>query len=153
MIRQLWCELCKDGWKPRKPTGMAKDHRYVRPGVQGRLDESRRGIDYYEGEYCALMQRLHKGYQCFVLTGEAELMVFARRSGWLESSVPRVGITVSAPMGKLAAYAVAGRQVPYLDDSKPTTSSSVGLGQAPAFGDRICEPVSHRPALNRLEKS
>lgn len=48
-FKQLWRELCKEGWKPRKPTGMAKDHRYVKPGVKGRLDEGRRGIDFFEG--------------------------------------------------------------------------------------------------------
>ncbi|KAE8874894.1 hypothetical protein PF005_g22667 [Phytophthora fragariae] len=31
-FKQLWRELCKEGWKPRKPTGMANDHRYVKPG-------------------------------------------------------------------------------------------------------------------------
>jgi hypothetical protein len=47
--KQLWRELCKEGWKPRKPSGIAKDHRYVKPGVKGRLDESRRGLDFFWG--------------------------------------------------------------------------------------------------------
>jgi hypothetical protein len=46
-FKQLWRELCKEGWKPRKPSGIAKDHRYVMPGVKGRLDESRRGLDIF----------------------------------------------------------------------------------------------------------
>ncbi|EEY55756.1 uncharacterized protein PITG_09733 [Phytophthora infestans T30-4] len=44
-------------------------------------------------------------------------------------------------MGKLAAYAVAGRQVPCPDDSKPTTLISVGLGQEPA-SPLVTAPVS-----------
>ncbi|EEY69539.1 uncharacterized protein PITG_19173 [Phytophthora infestans T30-4] len=38
-FKQLWRELCKDGWKPRKPTRMAKHHRYVKPGITGREAE------------------------------------------------------------------------------------------------------------------
>ncbi|KAG3068923.1 hypothetical protein PI124_g21570 [Phytophthora idaei] len=48
-FKQLWRELCKEGWKPREPFGMAKDHRYVKPGVKGRFDESKRGVDYFDG--------------------------------------------------------------------------------------------------------
>ncbi|KAG3191070.1 hypothetical protein C6341_g1345 [Phytophthora cactorum] len=48
-FKQLWREFCKEGWKPRKPFGMAKDHRYVKPGVKGRFDESKRGVDYFDG--------------------------------------------------------------------------------------------------------
>ncbi|KAG2783066.1 hypothetical protein PC129_g22349 [Phytophthora cactorum] len=47
-FKQLWREFCKEGWKPRKPFGMAKDHRYVKPGVKGRFDESKRGVDYFD---------------------------------------------------------------------------------------------------------
>ncbi|EGZ17085.1 hypothetical protein PHYSODRAFT_502318 [Phytophthora sojae] len=48
-FKQLWRELCKEGCKARKPTGVAKDHRYVKPGIKGRLDGAKRGIDFFEG--------------------------------------------------------------------------------------------------------
>ncbi|EEY68336.1 uncharacterized protein PITG_04773 [Phytophthora infestans T30-4] len=50
MFKQFWRELSKEGWRPRQPVGLAKHHRYVRPGVKGRLDEARRGEDFFEGE-------------------------------------------------------------------------------------------------------
>ncbi|KAG7380091.1 hypothetical protein PHYPSEUDO_007797 [Phytophthora pseudosyringae] len=31
-FKQLWRELCKHGWKPKPPTGLNKDHCYIRPG-------------------------------------------------------------------------------------------------------------------------
>ncbi|OWZ18263.1 hypothetical protein PHMEG_0007674, partial [Phytophthora megakarya] len=32
-FKQLWRELTKDGWKARKPKGLAKDHSYVKSGA------------------------------------------------------------------------------------------------------------------------
>ncbi|OWZ20570.1 hypothetical protein PHMEG_0005009 [Phytophthora megakarya] len=47
--QHLLRELCKEGWKARKPSGIAQDHHCVMPGLKGRLDKSRRGIDFFEG--------------------------------------------------------------------------------------------------------
>eukprot|EP00644_Phytophthora_capsici_P017045 jgi/Phyca11/130307/e_gw1.92.130.1 len=51
---QFWRELTAAGWKARKPTGICRHHRYVKPGVKGRLDESRRGIDFLVGKLLCL---------------------------------------------------------------------------------------------------
>ncbi|KAI9985853.1 hypothetical protein PInf_024633 [Phytophthora infestans] len=101
---QLWRDLCKEGWKARKPTGIAKGHRYVKPGIKGRLDESRRGLDFFEGE--------------------KDLMAFARLSGLLDHQPSRasVGSVVRRPIGKQLAYAVIGVDPPCVPS--PTTNQA-----------------------------
>ncbi|KAE9011297.1 hypothetical protein PR002_g15119 [Phytophthora rubi] len=106
---------------------MAKDHRYVKPGVKGRLDEGRRGIDFFEGE--------------------AELMAFGRRSGRLSlpaATVPSARIPARGPIGKQAAYAAVGQQPPRADETPPLAPSSPPLATVPAAGE---EPGAERIAL------
>ncbi|OWY91317.1 hypothetical protein PHMEG_00040147 [Phytophthora megakarya] len=50
-FKQLWRELSKAGWKARKPTGIATDHRYVKPGIKGRLEDFKRGRDFFVGKH------------------------------------------------------------------------------------------------------
>ncbi|OWZ03095.1 hypothetical protein PHMEG_00025238 [Phytophthora megakarya] len=40
-FKWLWRELCKEGWKAQKSSGLAKGHRYVKPGLNGHLGECR----------------------------------------------------------------------------------------------------------------
>ncbi|KAG1682710.1 hypothetical protein DVH05_019094 [Phytophthora capsici] len=63
-FKQLWRELCKQGWTPKPSAGLSSDHRYVR---LGRSVKGNDGIDYF--------------------TGEKALLEFARQRGWLEYSV------------------------------------------------------------------
>ncbi|KAG6620389.1 uncharacterized protein IUM83_16379 [Phytophthora cinnamomi] len=116
-FKQLWRELCKEGWKARKPTGVAKDHRYLKPGIKGRLDETRRGIDFFEGEVA--------------------LMAFARRSGRLDLHAPAVPSTrksVRGPIGNQASYAVIGQPPPSAAIRTPepmAATTSTGTGAVP----------------------
>ncbi|ETN14351.1 hypothetical protein PPTG_22233 [Phytophthora nicotianae INRA-310] len=90
-FKQLWRELSKAGWKSRKPKGLSVDYTYVMPGVTGRLNIEKRGVEYF--------------------VGEQELMKFGRRRGLLELQ-PLPSLSTRAPMGKDAAYALACRRVP-----------------------------------------
>ncbi|POM66722.1 Hypothetical protein PHPALM_17369 [Phytophthora palmivora] len=62
-FKMLWRQLSKAGWKAKKPKGLSLDFTYVKPGVSGRLDSTKR---------------------------EKELMTFARRSGLLQFQVAPV---------------------------------------------------------------
>ncbi|KAG2797209.1 hypothetical protein PC112_g21877 [Phytophthora cactorum] len=80
-FKQLWREFCKEGWKPRKPFGMAKDHRYVKPGVKGRFDESKRGVDYFDE---CLRVRAHSIREAFLTS----CLTAATRSNCEHASTP-----------------------------------------------------------------
>eukprot|EP00644_Phytophthora_capsici_P016096 jgi/Phyca11/115422/e_gw1.28.453.1 len=62
-FKQLWRQLSAEGWKARKPKGLSIDFTYVKPGVKGQLDPSKRGKDFF--------------------VGEPELMAFGREKGLL----------------------------------------------------------------------
>ncbi|ETP35857.1 hypothetical protein F442_16073 [Phytophthora nicotianae P10297] len=63
-FKQLWRELCKQGWTPKPSTGLSSDHRYVCPR---RSVKGKDGVDYF--------------------TGEKAQLEFARQRGWLEYCV------------------------------------------------------------------
>ncbi|RLN93509.1 hypothetical protein BBJ28_00012350 [Nothophytophthora sp. Chile5] len=46
-FKRLWRELTAAGWKARKPRGLSVDYSYVMPGITGRLDDSKRGMDFF----------------------------------------------------------------------------------------------------------
>ncbi|OWY92364.1 hypothetical protein PHMEG_00038668 [Phytophthora megakarya] len=46
-IKMLSRELTAAGWKARKPTGLSVDYTYVKPGISGRLDATRKGKDFF----------------------------------------------------------------------------------------------------------
>ncbi|RLN93735.1 hypothetical protein BBJ28_00023199 [Nothophytophthora sp. Chile5] len=48
-FKRLWRELTTAGWKARKPRGLSVDYSYVMPGITGRLDDSKRGVDFFVG--------------------------------------------------------------------------------------------------------
>ncbi|OWZ23526.1 hypothetical protein PHMEG_0001593 [Phytophthora megakarya] len=47
----LWRELTAAGWKARKPTGLCVEYTYVKPGISGRLDSTRKGEDFFVDVY------------------------------------------------------------------------------------------------------
>ncbi|KAG2988458.1 hypothetical protein PC120_g23369 [Phytophthora cactorum] len=118
-FKQLWREFCKEGWKPRKPFGMAKDHRYVKPGVKGRFDESKRGVDYFD--------------ECLSLfRGSVQ-------------PVATVNTPARPPIGKQASYATAGRSPlrSHASDSSPAApyqQGSVKEGPIPDNSDSLPNP-------------
>ncbi|RLN86594.1 hypothetical protein BBJ28_00022454 [Nothophytophthora sp. Chile5] len=46
-FKRLWRELTAAGWKSRKPRGLSVDYIYIMPGITGRLDDSKRGVDFF----------------------------------------------------------------------------------------------------------
>ncbi|KAG6621433.1 uncharacterized protein IUM83_10994 [Phytophthora cinnamomi] len=105
--------MCKQGWKARKPTGIAKDHRYVKPGIKGRLQEEKRNIDFFESE--------------------RDLMAYARRSGWLE--LPLCGAAMGSsssqvPIGMKVAH-TAGVRKPGEETPVVSASSRAHTATAP----------------------
>ncbi|POM70679.1 Hypothetical protein PHPALM_12849, partial [Phytophthora palmivora] len=48
-FKRLWRALVKTGWKARPPSGLDTEHTYVKPGVKGRLQKDKAGVDYFVG--------------------------------------------------------------------------------------------------------
>ncbi|POM70224.1 Hypothetical protein PHPALM_13367 [Phytophthora palmivora] len=46
-FKRLWRALVKTGWKARLPYGLDTEHTYVKPGVKGRLQKDKAGVDYF----------------------------------------------------------------------------------------------------------
>ncbi|ETO68378.1 hypothetical protein F444_14769 [Phytophthora nicotianae P1976] len=53
-FKLLWRSLTKAGWRARPSTGLNSGHTYVKPGVKGRLQEDRAGVEYFVGAYFRL---------------------------------------------------------------------------------------------------
>ncbi|RLN86593.1 hypothetical protein BBJ28_00022453 [Nothophytophthora sp. Chile5] len=60
-FKRLWRELTAAGWKSRKPRGLSVDYSYVMPGITGRLDDSKRGVDFFVGEKELIRFARHAG--------------------------------------------------------------------------------------------
>ncbi|POM72612.1 Hypothetical protein PHPALM_10642, partial [Phytophthora palmivora] len=106
------------------------------PGVSGRLDESRRAIDYF--------------------VGENELMAFARQSGLLELPIvppPRKRLAASPARAPVAAPVV--NRDPNESSSVPTTihvaAPAVGAGVAPVMAPEAQVEVVSTSADNRAD--
>ncbi|OWZ05992.1 LOW QUALITY PROTEIN: hypothetical protein PHMEG_00021815 [Phytophthora megakarya] len=72
---------------PRKPTGLVKHHSYVKPGIKGRLNLAKHGVDYF--------------------VGEEELMAYGRRCGRLKlavSSSVRISASYRPPTAPSIPY-------------------------------------------------
>ncbi|KAJ8531744.1 hypothetical protein ON010_g14218 [Phytophthora cinnamomi] len=64
-FKRLWRELTATGWKERKPKGFSVDYSYVKPGVAGRLDVSKMGVDFFVGVfYTGAFVAGHVAYSC-----------------------------------------------------------------------------------------
>ncbi|POM81876.1 hypothetical protein PHPALM_92 [Phytophthora palmivora] len=46
-FKRLWRGLTAVGWKARMPTGLSVDYKYIKPGVTGQLDVTKKGVDFF----------------------------------------------------------------------------------------------------------
>ncbi|KAG7385630.1 hypothetical protein PHYBOEH_008972 [Phytophthora boehmeriae] len=122
-FKELWKELCKLGWKAKRPTGLGIDFRYVRQGIT--TTAGTEGLDYF--------------------TGVDALMTYARSQGWLRIGVPVLQATLGP--ADAGTSAVAGLHSAPADTAPADTSRAptVPLSGSTVTTRQLCsqQPPTH----------
>ncbi|POM69866.1 Hypothetical protein PHPALM_13809 [Phytophthora palmivora] len=129
-FKRLWRALVKPGWKARPPSGLDTEHTYVKPGVKGRLQKDKTGVDYF--------------------VGSQALWAFSKREGLIQpllSHPPRKQANLGRPpMGKQAAYEATQKQMPASPQSTGSVDGTAAVNTEQAGGVNVTVPADTEQA-------